>query len=114
MPEPKRPKEEHISVRELAMDAQKTIRELEGRLSKLEAQFGALVLHTPKVERPMNRSEVDRRISDDRTAQFRVLAKYGHYDCRLEEGRIISIQQYPRLPEFVSAGLQVIAEEPRH
>lgn len=84
------------------------------RLATLEAQHGALTLSMPKPEHILTAEEVRQRITADGSARFRVRNPEGYHahGVRLSSGAIIEGRQYRRAPEFVAAGLQLVAEGP--
>lgn len=82
--------------------------DLQRRLTHLEAQQGQVALYMPRVEIPLGRRELEKIISDDPTSWFEVLEDYKRGSTRMNKGKVFCVQNYPQVPEHVSAGLKVM------
>ena len=112
---PSRRDESASSPTEAIEALQASLADVRERVVRLEEQHGALVLNMPKREVVLTRTEVEQRIREDKLARFRVVGPpEGHHShgVGLAVGRETDARQFPGLPSYVSAGLQLVAAEP--
>lgn len=103
---------EDAPLKEVVAQMCQQLHEHQGRITQLEAQHGAVAMFMPRNDIPLNRSEVQAHLDENSASWFEVIEDYNRAGLRMNKGKLFCAQNYPKVPDHVSAGMKIIGACP--